>query len=139
MTVIQNTIKTFPKGTLFTMQDFYSVCPYTLEELKIQNRHREIMQWRQLGMVIYAIVNSHVSNAGKHFERDHATVIHAMKMVQLANNGYHPEFKEKITQVLEARYSDLIKTDDINVNEVTALIKLQRLINKKLERLAETV
>lgn len=139
MTAIEKTIKTFQKGTLFTIDDFNTVCPFTIEELRKPDRSRNIMLWRQIGMVWYAINLNHLANAGNVFNKDHATVIHSLKMVQLANNGYHPELKEKLDKVLDAKNNHLIVTNDINTNQITALRNLERLMNKKLKKYGQIV
>lgn len=132
MTTIRQAINSFPKGTTFSMDDFISACPYTMDELRKRDRHTDIKQWRHVGMTFYALENNNILRTGRYFNMDHASVIHAIKNVMFANQGFDPDLKDKIDSVLHTRANYLVYTSDINVNEVTALRHLEFMMSSKL-------
>ncbi len=129
---ITDTKNSFPKNTRFVFEDFLIACPFSLEYLRQVSRKREVMQWRQLGMVWLAIENMHLSKAGKFFDKDHSTVIHALKVVREANNGFDYVLKEKIDKIMNCIDLSVPYSNDSSENEKNSLIYLERLIKKKL-------
>jgi hypothetical protein len=83
-------------------------------------------------MVWLAIENMHLSKAGKFFDKDHSTVIHALKMVRMANKGYDYLLKEKIDKIMNCIDLSVPYSNDSSENEKNSLIYLERLIKKKL-------
>jgi hypothetical protein len=129
---ITDTKNSFPKNTRFVFEDFLIACPFSLNYLKQVSRKREIMQWRQLGMVWLAIENMHLSKAGRFFDKDHSTVIHALKVVRSANKGYDYMLKEKIDAIMNCIELSVPYSEDSSENEKNSLMYLERLIKIKL-------
>ena len=129
-TTIINTKKTFHKNTRFIMEDFLITCPFSLEYLKRKNRAQEVREWRQIGMAWYALEYSTLTHAGKFFDRDHATVLHALK--RIAERKYDKSLEEKVNKVLECMEFDVEYPNDSGMQEVNSLIYLEKLIKKKL-------
>lgn len=129
---IKNAKKSFPKNTRFVFEDFLIACPFSMEYLRQVSRKSEVMQWRQLGMVWLAIENMHISKAGKFFDKNHSTVIHALKMVKQANKGFDYVLKEKIDKIINCMDLRVAYSNDSSENEKNSLIYLERLIKKKL-------
>ena len=124
--------KMFPENTRFLFEDFLISTPFSMEYLRRGNRKREVMQWRQVGMTWAAIEHHSVSKAGKLFERDHATCIHALKKVVQAMEGYDKELKDKIDTVTNCIEFSVPHSNDASENEKNSLIYLEQLIKKKL-------
>jgi hypothetical protein len=68
----------------------------------------------------------------KFFDKDHSTVIHALKVVRLANNGFDYLLKEKIDKIMNCIDLSIPYSHDSSENEKNSLIYLERLIKKKL-------
>lgn len=128
-----DTKKTFPKNTRFVFEDFLIACPYSVECLRQRTRVRDIMQWRQLGMVWMALETVNLTNSGKFFDKDHSTVVHALKIVRDANKGYDWILKEKIDKIMNHIELSVPYSNDMNENEKNSLIYLERLIKEKLK------
>jgi hypothetical protein len=96
------------------------------------SRKREVLQWRQLGMVWLEIEYMLLSKAGRFFDKDHSTVIHALKVVRQANKGYDYVLKEKIDKIMNCIDLSVPYSNDSSENEKNSLIYLERLIKKKL-------
>ncbi|MEI7597266.1 MAG: helix-turn-helix domain-containing protein [Bacteroidota bacterium] len=61
------------------------VCEYFCIERNLllsKNRKREVSEARQIGMYILRQQNKTLSSVGKQFNRDHATVLHAINLVE---------------------------------------------------------
>ena len=83
-------------------------------------------------MVWLAVENMHLSKAGRFFDKDHSTVIHALKVVRLANKGYDYLLKEKIDAIMNCIELSVPYSEDSNENEKNSLMYLERLIKIKL-------
>ncbi len=129
---ITDTKNSFPENTRFVFEDFLIACPFSLEYLRQASRKREVMQWRQLGMAWLAIENMHLSKAGKFFDKDHSTVIHALKVVRAANKGFDFVLKEKIDKIMNCIELAVPYSTDASENEKNSLMYLERLIKIKL-------
>lgn len=70
------------------MRNFFDICPYTLNELRSSTRKRDLVEWRQVGMLMKLLELKSVSKTARFFGTDkdkpknHATVIHAVKQVE---------------------------------------------------------
>lgn len=73
--------------------DFTYASGFTYEELRSKSRTRPVTQYRQMAMSLM-VKNFKMTKAeiGRLFNRDHATCIHAEKIV--ANREYDIEFRE---------------------------------------------
>ena len=126
-----------PIRKFYTMHEFFMVCPYTQDELKIPNRSREIMQWRQLGMCWASLTGLSIVEAGKMFNKDHATVVYSQKMVEYAVDGFHPLLREKLQEVLDCVEIAQHQSGDVNTNLIISSRQIEKLLKKKYERLTK--
>jgi len=128
-------IKTkFPKRNFYTMHEFFLVCPYSKDELKIPNRSRDIMQWRQLGMAWACLCGMSIVEAGKMFNKDHATVVYSQEMLVYALDGFHPLLSEKLQDVIDCVEIAQHASNDPNTNVIIASRQIERLLKKRYEK-----
>lgn len=126
-----------PIRNFYTMHEFFLVCPYSHEELKIANRSRELMQWRQLGMAWACLCGSSTVDAGKMFNKDHATAIYSQEMIIYALDGFHPLLNEKLQDVLECIEIAQTEAKDFNTSLIISSRHIERLLKTKYERLTK--
>ena len=126
-----------PKRKFYTMHEFFLVCPYSHDELKVANRSRDLMQWRQLGMVWACLCGSSTVDAGKMFNKDHATAIYSQEMIIYALDGFHPMLREKLQDVIESIEIAQSASNDPNTNYIIASRQIERLLKTKYERLTK--
>lgn len=124
-----------PKRSFYTMHEFFLVCPYTHEELKIANRSRDRMQWRQLGMAWATLTGLSLTESGKLFNKDHATVIYSQEMIVLALDGYHPLLAEKLNEVLECIEITNANANDYNTAIIISARRIESLLKTRYKRL----
>ena len=124
-----------PRRKFYTMHEFFLVCPCSHESLKEANRLRQLMQWRQVGMVWATLSGFSLTEAGKLFNKNHATVIHSQEMVKLALEGYHPELLEKINEVLECIEITNAHANDYNTALIISARKIENLLKNKYKRI----
>jgi hypothetical protein len=124
-----------PRRKFYTMHEFFLVCPCSHESLKEANRLRQLMQWRQVGMVWATLSGFSLTEAGKLFNKNHATVIHSQEMVKLALEGYHPELLEKLNEVLECIEITNAHANDYNTALIISARKIENLLKTRYKRL----
>ena len=124
-----------PVRNFYTMHEFFLVCPFSHEELKIANRSRERMQWRQIGMTWASLTGLSLKESGKLFNKDHATVIYSQEMIVLALDGYHPMIAEKLQEVLDCIEINNAHTNDWNTSYVISARHIEKLLRKKYQRI----
>ena len=127
--------KKLPKRNFYTMHEFFLVCPCSHESLKEANRLRQLMQWRQVGMVWATLSGFSLTEAGKLFNKNHATVIHSQEMVKLALEGYHPELLEKLNEVLECIEITNAHANDYNTALIISARRIENLLKSKYKRI----
>jgi hypothetical protein len=127
--------KLLPPRQFYTMHEFFLVCPYSHEELKIANRSRDRMQWRQLGMTWAVLSGKTLVDAGRMFEKDHATVIYATSMIKLALEGYHPLLKEKLQEVIDCIEITNAHANDYNTAIIISARRIESLLKTKYQRI----
>ena len=124
-----------PRRKFYTMHEFFLVCPCSHESLKEANRLRQLMQWRQVGMVWATLSGFSLTEAGKLFNKNHATVIHSQEMVKLALEGYHPELLEKLNEVLECIEITNAHANDYNTALIISARRIENLLKNRYKRL----
>lgn len=124
-----------PKRNFYTMHEFFLVCPYSIDELKIPNRSRDLMQWRQLGMAWACLCGNSIVEAGKMFCKDHATVVYSQEMLVYALDGFHPLLREKLQDVIESIEIAQSASNDLNTNYIISSRQIERLLIKRYERI----
>jgi hypothetical protein len=124
-----------PKRNFYTMHEFFLVCPCSHESLKEANRLRQLMQWRQVGMVWATLSGFSLTESGKMFNKNHATVIHSQEMVKLALEGYHPELLEKLNEVLECIEITNAHANDYNTALIISARRIENMLKTKYKRI----
>ena len=132
---IKYILSKLPARKFYTMHEFFLVCPYSHEELKIANRSRDRMQWRQLGMAWATLTGLSLTESGKLFNKDHATVIYSQEMIVLALDGYHPLLAEKLNEVLECIEINNTNASDFNTAFIISARNIERMLRTKLKKL----
>lgn len=123
--------------TKFEMFDFYNACPFVFEGEYIDTRRREVVLWRSVGVIWKWLGGSSLHEAGREFHRDHSNVVHSIKAVINAYEGYgHPEIVQNIELVKSKIPLNFQTSDDIWVNYAKNLVRLDELYSKKV-KLAE--
>ena len=131
---IKYILSKLPKRSFYTMHEFFLVCPYTHEELKIANRSRDRMQWRQLGMAWATLTGLSLAESGKLFNKDHATVVYSQEMLVYALDGFHPLLREKLQDVIDCVEIAQHASNDQNTNVIIASRQIERLLKKRYEK-----
>jgi len=124
-----------PRRKFYTMHEFFLVCPCSHESLKEANRLRQLMQWRQVGMVWATLSGFSLTEAGKLFNKNHATVIHSQEMVKLALEGYHPELLDKLNEVLECIEITNAHANDYNTALIISARRIENLLKARYKKL----
>jgi hypothetical protein len=105
-------------------EDFLSVCPYTVEELRRNNRQPEILVWRYVGMTWLILEGYSLRNSARYFnKKDHATVIHAMKQVELSLSGYGLTRIKSIITLIEGVIPKEIIHIEVPVEDIEQFVK----------------
>jgi len=111
------------------------VCPYTHEELKIANRSRDRMQWRQLGMAWATLTGLSLTESGNMLNKDHATVIYSQQMLIDALDGFHPLLMQKFSDVLDCIEINNTNASDFNTAFIISARNIERMLRTKLKKL----
>lgn len=127
----------FPDQYAFNVGDIYNVCPFPLSTLIHGGSKREFVQWRQLIMFYNFMNGMTLQDAGEEVGRDHATVLHSIKLIEEAIGGFYAELKEKIDLVMSASEDGIVNSIDHSVNEMISLSFLESEFLKKFPNLAE--
>jgi len=124
-----------PQRNFYTMHEFFLVCPYSHEELKIANRSRDRMQWRQLGMAWATLTGLSLTESGNMFNKDHATVIYSQQMLIDALDGFHPLLMQKFSDVLDCIEINNTNASDFNTAFIISARNIERMLRTKLKKL----
>jgi hypothetical protein len=81
----------------------YILTGYTIEQIRVKSRIRKLTEPRQIGMFFYVLSGKKLSHTAFIFHRDHATVIHAKRLML---NLYRQNGQERLTYRVE-RMSEL--------------------------------
>ena len=115
-------------GKVKSVETFWMVCPYSINELNSKNKKKEFAIWRQIGMAWYRLAGKSLESAGKSFERNHATVIHAVNVVNNALDGFYPEMMSKLNLVIEADKTNLLFGLRNPLLESHSLVKMEQYV-----------
>jgi hypothetical protein len=105
--------------------------------LKRRNKRKNVMEWRQVGMIWKALECGNAVEAGGYFGKNHATVFHSLKLAHLAFDGYHESLAEKIYEVCESLQGFNLRTDSADMNEIASAVLIERNLIEKFRKLAE--
>ncbi len=112
----------------YEITDFWCASPYDPTELLKENRKRELVLWRHIGLTWTVLSGMGVRQAGNSFGRNHATAIHSMKEVMKALEFPHqyPEISEAIRAVRDMAKKTYANVRDV---EVASALHLERAFN----------
>jgi hypothetical protein len=123
------------KWNKFEMSDFYFVCPFDFNDPKNKTRLREVVLWRNVGVLWAWLSGDGIVSAGKLFHRDHSTVIHAIKQVILAYEGFgHAEIIQHIESIKEQSKENILLNNDSCVGYAICQVRLENNIAKLLKK-----
>ena len=121
------------KWNNFDMTDFYYVCPYDFNDPLMRTRKREVVLWRNVGMIWSWLSGNTSVDAGKEFNMDHSVVFHALKQLRAAYDGYgHVEMIDHIETIKDKSNLIYRKTNDVCTNYAICQVRLENNIAKKL-------
>lgn len=135
-------IKTHLNQRKFYMEDFWSACPYSIEELSATRKHQTLV-YLHVGMVWARLTRLSTLEVGKMFNRNHSTVTHAEKCIlnTLENIKFgKKEYLEVIEKVLyfykvNSDILDVVKTEDTYQDHYASMVFLEnkayQLVNKR--------
>jgi hypothetical protein len=113
------------------MSDFWDVCPYTFEGWERRTRKREVLFWRNVGMFYAYMSGKTLEKAGSMFDRDHATVIHGIKSIITAYEGWgHVELVDIINTVNNYRLTNVDKSEDVSINYAVSQVILDSMMGE---------
>ena len=89
--------------------------------------------WRNVGMVWAWLSGINLHKAGRLFNRDHSTVIHALKQLLLTYEGYgHEEIKQNIETIKNGIGEVVEINKDICVNWAVSQVILEKKLAEML-------
>ncbi len=116
----------------YDMNDFYTVCPFTKDELRGASRLKNVTRWRQVGMVWGRLSGLGLDEAAKLFDRNHSTAIYSEKIVSYSLDKWGDKWIESIIiQIMDFITTHPLKSDDACVNEAVSAV----LINNRLSKM----
>jgi hypothetical protein len=125
-------IADFLKLDRYAMTDFWAVCPFEPDDFSEDVRPADLRSWRQVGMVWGRLSGLTTQKAGKAFYKDHATVIHAEKIVLDTlidkRKGCRYVYERLMELVKHCTYPQL--GPDTSTNEAISLVWLQNKMNE---------
>ena len=128
--------KLFPEGYIFDLTHVYSVMPYTLETVIGRTREKDILHYRQI-ITVYLFMNGlSLKEVGEEVEKDHATVLHSIRCVVFAMQGFDNRLKDKLDLVIQETEAGVMATRDTSMNELISLAYIESLLLKKFPNLA---
>lgn len=65
----------------FNLYDFFKACPYTIEQLRKDNRHQLIKEWRHIGVFWALLSGKNLLETAKIFQRNHSISYRSLKVV----------------------------------------------------------
>jgi hypothetical protein len=75
-----------------------------------------------------------IVEAGKTFNKDHATVVYSQEMLVYALDGFHPLLREKLQDVIDCVEIAQHASNDQNTNVIIASRQIERLLKKRYEK-----
>lgn len=115
----------------FEMSDFWAVCPYTFEGWERRTRKREVLFWRNVGMLYAYMSGMTLEKAGQVFDRDHATVIHGIGSILTAYEGWgHIEMLDIINTINNHSLLSVDQSHDVGINYAVSQVILDSMIGE---------
>jgi chromosomal replication initiation ATPase DnaA len=114
--------------------DVLGASPFTLCELESKSRISELVMWRQFLVSVAKAQKMTYFHAGKLVNRDHSTVINAMKCVYYrVQDKQFPEYREVLNKIKQQIEFNITLSEDVCVNELNCMVMLDQLIGKKFQ------
>ena len=108
-----------------TDNDIMHYSGVTEQMVQSTSRKREIVITRDIMMVnLWANTNATLTKVGLTYSKDHATVLHSIRKVNDALDGYNDDVLDLIKSI-RSRNSITHQEPDFSLNEMIALINLE--------------
>lgn len=65
----------------FNLYDFFKACPYTIEQLRKDNRHQVIKEWRHIGVFWALLSGKNLLKTAEIFQRNHSISYRSLNIV----------------------------------------------------------
>lgn len=94
----------------FNLYDFFKLCPFTIEQLRIDNRHLKIKEWRHLGIFWSLLSGNNLLETGEIFKRTHSIAYHSLNIIynDLHWYGENSIYIDRIKAILiKARFYEI--------------------------------
>jgi hypothetical protein len=88
----------------FQAEHFFHSCPYTIDDLRIESRKQDLMQWRMIGVVWLLMCDYNSVSIANYFNKHHSNTYCALDNFENAMNGFDKNFRNKI-EIVE-QFSD---------------------------------
>ena len=126
----------FPEGYIFDLTQVFSVMPYTLEKVLSPTREKDILHYRQIITVYHFMSGLSLIETAQEVNRDHAKVLHSIRCVVFAMQGFDNRLKDKLDLVIQETEAGVMATRDTSMNELISLAYIESLLLKKFPNLA---
>lgn len=121
----------------YNIIDVLEACPFSQEELNSSSRSRTLMDWKQLlGAVAFMQTDSTVEAAKMLDLPSHSTIIHRVKQLETGLDGFNRELESVFKQLklYINKSANLVRTDEIGLNEYVGLQELERKLFERLKK-----
>jgi hypothetical protein len=88
----------------FQPEHFFHCCPYTIDDLRVESRKQDLMQWRMIGVVWLLMCDYNSVSIANYFNKHHSNIYCALDNFENAINGFDKNFRNKI-EIVE-QFSD---------------------------------
>ena len=102
----------------FQPEHFFNSCPYTIDDLRIESRKQDLMQWRQIGVVWLLMCDYNSVSIANYFNKHHSNVYCALANFEKAIQGFDKVFRNKIAIVEEFSNRFKLMPRDISLKMV---------------------
>lgn len=116
---------------------FFNICPYTLTFLRSTKKEEPLVFYRQLGAFWIWLSGETLEQTGKYFNKNHATILHSVKVVLTEKDYHYKPFLDKII----AENEKLFEKDTVFIKELMGdnFIKKQQYMQNRLLLLEEKI
>jgi hypothetical protein len=119
--------------SFFQPVHFLEICPYSIEELKSDSRMRDLVHWRNFGIVWMCLCGENATQSTRLFNRHHSTLYNCIKNVENALEAYDKPLLQKI-KLVEAYSNELgyIRRKPLNLSAKEMILFRRKRIDPKL-------
>ena len=126
-------IKSKVNAQRYEMSDFYAVCPIPKADLHSRKRDKDIVRWRQIGMVWLRLNGNTTVIAASHFSLDHSTCIWAEGCVADSFEKYGDNvIRDYVEDLVRFVEGNVMQSEDMNVNEAVCAVLINNRIMEML-------